>query len=101
MKNVLKKGISILSVIAIILTMLPAAFTAFAAETKVQIENADALATKKDITIGEGYTVRAEDYWCMIHTADSMRAVYCMEPGKSVASGDMFNEDAANNIYSK
>ena len=95
MKNVLKKGISILSVIAIILTMLPAAFTAFAAETKVQIENADALATKKDITIGDGYTVRAEDYWCMIHTADSMRAVYCMEPGKSVASGDMFNEDAA------
>lgn len=96
MKNVLKKGISILSVIAIILTMFPAAFTAFAAETKVQIENADALATKKDITIGDGYTVRAEDYWCMIHTADSMRAVYCMEPGKSVASGDMFNEDAAN-----
>ena len=59
MKNVLKKGISILSVIAIILTMFPAAFTAFAAETKVQIENADALATKKDIPIGDGYTVRA------------------------------------------
>lgn len=96
MKNVLKKGISILSVIAIILTMLPAAFTAFAAETKVQIENADALATKKDITIGDGYTVRAEDYWCMIHTADSMRAVYCLEPGKSVASGDGYTEDETN-----
>ena len=56
MKNVLKKGISILSVIAIILTMFPAAFTAFAAETKVQIENADALATKK------GYNHRRRIY---------------------------------------
>lgn len=101
MSKTVMRAISLISVIAIIFTMLPTAFTAFAAETKVQIENADALATKKDITIGDGYKVRAEDYWCMIHTSDSMRAVYCMEPGKSVESGDKYNEDAANNYLKK
>lgn len=99
MSKTVMRAISLISVIAIIFTMLPTAFTAFAAETaetaetKVQIENADALATKKDITIGDGYKVRAENYWCMIHTANSMRAVYCLEPGKSVESGDEYTED--------
>lgn len=43
----------------------------------------------------DGYTLNAEDYWCIIHTSDSTRAVYCIEPGKHVLSGDMYNENAA------
>ena len=76
-----------------ILTMLP--LTAFADKTKVQIVNAYELATKSKLTIGDGYTLNAEDYWCIIHTSDSTRAVYCIEPGKHVLSGDMYNENAA------
>ena len=77
--------------------MIPVNLSALAAnQTKIQIENATGLATKSNITIGDGYTLRATNYWCMIHTVDSMRAVYCIEPGKSVASGDKYNEDLAN-----
>ena len=85
--------------IVMILTMLP--ITAFAEETKVQIVNAYELATKSKMTIGDGYTLNAEDYWCMIHTSDSTRAVYCIEPGKHVLSGDMYNENAAEDYLNK
>ena len=42
---------------AIIMTMLPTAFTAFAAEVKIQIENADGLGVTSDISIGKGYVI--------------------------------------------
>ena len=32
----------------------------------------------------------------MIHTADSMKAVYCLEAGAHVSSGDSYTEDSAN-----
>lgn len=79
--------------------MLP--LTVFAEETKVQIVNAYELATKSNMTIGDGYTLNAEDYWCIIHTSDSTRAVYCIEPGKHVLSGDMYNENAAEDYLNK
>lgn len=53
------------------------------------------------MTIGDGYTLYAEDYWCIIHTSDSTRAVYCIEPGKHVLSGDMYNENAAEDYLNK
>lgn len=93
MKKLMTRTLSIMMTIVMILTMLP--LTAFAEETKVQIVNAYELATKSKMTIGDGYTLQAEDYWCIIHTSDSMRAVYCIEPGKHVLSGDMYNENAA------
>lgn len=93
MKKLTTKMLSIMTTIVMILTMLP--LTAFADETKVQIVNAYELATKSKLTIGDGYTLNAEDYWCIIHTSDSTRAVYCIEPGKHVLSGDMYNENAA------
>ena len=79
--------------------MLP--LTVFAEETRVQIVNAYELATKSNMTIGDGYTLNAEDYWCIIHTSDSTRAVYCIEPGKHVLSGDMYNENAAEDYLNK
>ncbi len=93
MKKLTTRMLSIMTTIVMILTMLP--LTAFADETKVQIVNAYELATKSKLTIGDGYTLNAEDYWCIIHTSDSTRAVYCIEPGKHVLSGDMYNENAA------
>ena len=82
---------------AIIMTMLPTAFTAFAAEVKIQIENADGLGVTSDISIGKGYVIHKRSYWCMIHTSGSQRAVYCLEPGKDVSSGDKLNENSAEN----
>ena len=93
MKKLMTRTLSIMMTIVMILTMLP--LTAFAEETKVQIVNAYELATKSKMTIGDGYTLQAEDYWCIIQTSDSTRAVYCIEPGKHVLSGDMYNENAA------
>lgn len=66
MKKQMTKILSIMMTIVMILTMLP--ITAFAEETKVQIVNAYELATKNKMTIGDGYTLNSEDYWCMIHT---------------------------------
>ena len=99
MKKQMTRILSIMMTIVMILTMLP--ITAFAEETKVQIVNAYELATKSKMTIGDGYTLNAEDYWCMIHTSDSTRAVYCIEPGKHVLSGDMYNENAAEDYLNK
>ncbi len=93
MKKLMTRTLSIMMTIVMIFTMLP--LTAFADETKIQIVNAYELATKSKMTIGDGYTLQAEDYWCIIQTSDSTRAVYCIEPGKHVLSGDMYNENAA------
>lgn len=94
---ILKKAVSLIIAVMIILTMIPHELSVSAAyETKVQIENATALGTKNNITIGDGYTITASDYWCMIHTVNSKRAVYCLEPGKNVVSGVKYNEDSAN-----
>lgn len=99
MKKQMTRILSIMMTIVMIFTMLP--LTVFAEETKVQIVNAYELATKSNMTIGDGYTLNAEDYWCIIHTSDSTRAVYCIEPGKHVLSGDMYNENAAENYLNK
>ncbi len=99
MKKQMTRILSIMMTIVIIFTMLP--LTVFAEETKVQIVNAYELATKSKMTIGDGYTLNAEDYWCIIHTSDSTRAVYCIEPGKHVLSGDMYNENAAEDYLNK
>lgn len=98
MSKLIMRTVSILSTIAIIFSMIPSNLQVLAAnQAKIQIENATGLATKNNITIGNGYTIRASNYWCMIHTVDSMRAVYCIEPGKSVTSGDKYNEDLTDN----
>lgn len=99
MKKQMTRILSIMMTIVMIFTMLP--LTVFAEETKVQIVNAYELATKSKMTIGDGYTLNAEDYWCIIHTSDSTRAVYCIEPGKHVLSGDMYNENAADDYLNK
>ena len=99
MKKQMTRILSIMMTIVMIFTMLP--LTAFAEETKVQIVNAYELATKSKMTIGDGYTLNADDYWCIIHTSDSTRAVYCIEPGKHVLSGDMYNENAAEDYLNK
>ena len=99
MKKQMTRILSIMMTIVMIFTMLP--LTVFAEETKVQIVNAYELATKSKMTIGDGYTLYAEDYWCIIHTSDSTRAVYCIEPGKHVLSGDMYNENAAEDYLNK
>ena len=99
MKKQMTRILSIMMTIVMIFTMMP--LTVFAEETKVQIVNAYELATKSNMTIGDGYTLNAEDYWCIIHTSDSTRAVYCIEPGKHVLSGDMYNENAAEDYLNK
>lgn len=99
MKKQMTRILSIMMTIVMIFTMLP--LTVFAEETKVQIVNAYELATKSNMTIGDGYSINGDDYWCIIHTSDSMRAVYCIEPGKHVLSGDMYNENAAEDYLNK
>ena len=99
MKKQMTRILSTMMTIVMIFTILP--LTVFAEETKVQIVNAYELATKSKMTIGDGYTLNADDYWCIIHTSDSTRAVYCIEPGKHVLSGDMYNENAAENYLNK
>ncbi len=95
--NVLSKAISIIAAIAIMLSIIPTDITVFADSAKIQIVNAEGLATKNDIVVGDGYTLHANNYWCMIHTSDSMRAVYCLEPGKGIDSGEKYDEDATDN----
>ena len=99
MKKQMTRILSIMMTIVMIFTMLP--LTVFAEETKVQIVNAYELATKNSMTIGDGYSINGDDYWCIIHTSDSTRAVYCIEPGKHVLSGDMYNENAAEDYLNK
>ncbi|WP_337402939.1 SpaA isopeptide-forming pilin-related protein [Porcipelethomonas sp.] len=99
MKKKMTRILSIMMTIVMIFTMLP--LTVFAEETKVQIVNAYELATKNSMTIGDGYSINGDDYWCIIHTSDSTRAVYCIEPGKHVLSGDMYNENAAEDYLNK
>ena len=69
MKKKMTRILSIMMTIVMIFTMLP--LTVFAEETKVQIVNAYELATKNSMTIGDGYSINGDDYWCIIHTSDS------------------------------
>ncbi len=94
MNKIITKAVSVLSIFAIICTMIPVGLVASAAENAVvQIENASGLGTKNDMTIGNGYTIHANNYWCMIHTEGSKQAVYCLEPGKTVSTGDKYDQD--------
>jgi len=74
----------------ILMTALPV--SAFA-QSRIQIENADVFGTTQEIVIGDGLLIDHRNYWCMMHTTDSMRAVYCLEPGRSVFSGDVYETD--------
>lgn len=96
MKKILKRAVSVFTLLAVIFTMIPTGLSVSASDVKIQIENAQGLGTKKDLTIGKGYKINATDYWCMIHTSDSDRAAYCIEPGKHVDTGDDYNENAAD-----
>lgn len=71
-----------------------------AESTLIQIENANAFATSADIQISENLTIDQRNHWAMIHTSQSMRAVYCLEPGKPVSNGDIYNADAENYLNS-
>ena len=96
MKKIRIRALSLITLFALLVTMLPTGFAVSAAyETKIQIENADELEIKKDLIIGNGYRINKADYWTMIHTADSMKAVYCLEAGAHVSSGDSYKEDSA------
>lgn len=101
MKKILKRAVSAFTLLAVIFTMLPTGFSVSASDTKIQIENAQGLGADKDLTIGKGYKINATDYWCMIHKAGSYRAVYCIEPGAHVLTGDDYNEDAADEYLNK
>ncbi|MFR8214948.1 MAG: SpaA isopeptide-forming pilin-related protein [Oscillospiraceae bacterium] len=97
MKKIRIRALSLITLFALLVTMLPTGFAVSAAyETKIQIENANELGIKKDLIIGNGYRINKADYWTMIHTADSMKAVYCLEAGAHVSSGDSYTEDSAN-----
>ena len=96
MKKIRIRALSLITLFALLVTMLPTGFAVSAAyETKIQIENANELGIKKDLIIGNGYRINKADYWTMIHTADSMKAVYCLEAGAHVSSGDSYTEDSA------
>lgn len=71
-----------------------------AESTLIQIENANAFATSADIHIGENLTIDQRSHWAMIHTSQSMRAVYCLEPGKPVSNGDTYDADTENYLNS-
>lgn len=71
-----------------------------AESTLIQIENANAFATSADIQIGENLTIDQRSHWAMIHTSESMRAVYCLEPGKPVLGGDIYDADTENYLNS-
>ena len=96
MKKIRIRALSLITLFALLVTMLPTGFAVSAAyETKIQIENANELGIKKDLIIGNGYRINKADYWTMIHTVDSMKAVYCLEAGAHVSSGDSYTEDSA------
>ncbi len=71
-----------------------------AESTLIQIENANAFATSADIQIGENLTIDQRSHWAMIHTSQNMRAVYCLEPGKPVSNGDIYDADTENYLNS-
>ncbi|MGN0592067.1 MAG: thioester domain-containing protein [Ruminococcus sp.] len=71
-----------------------------AESTLIQIENANAFATSADIQIGENLTIDQRSHWAMIHTSHSMRAIYCLEPGKPVSNGDIYDADTENYLNS-
>ena len=97
MKKIRIRALSLITLFALFVTMLPTGFAVSAAyEAKIQIENANELGIKKDLIIGNGYRINKADYWTMIHTVDSMKAVYCLEAGAHVSSGDSYTEDSAN-----
>ena len=96
MKKIRIRALSLITLFALFVTMLPTGFAVSAAyEAKIQIENANELGIKKDLIIGNGYRINKADYWTMIHTVDSMKAVYCLEAGAHVSSGDSYTEDSA------
>lgn len=83
------------------LMLFSAAMSSVSAEsTLIQIENANAFATSADIHIGENLTIDQRSHWAMIHTSQSMRAVYCLEPGKPVSNGDIYYADTENYLNS-
>ena len=83
------------------LMLFSTAMTSVSAEsTLIQIENANAFATSADIQIGENLTIDQRSHWAMIHTSQSMRAVYCLEPGKPVLGGDIYDADTENYLNS-
>lgn len=90
MKTILKKMTALFETALILLTALPVSASA---QSRIQIENADVFGTTQEIVIGDGLFIDHRNYWCMIHTTDSMRAVYCLEPGRSVSSGDVYETD--------
>ena len=86
---------------AAVLMLFSAATSSVSAEsTLIQIENANAFATSADIQIGENLTIDQRSHWAMIHTSQSMRAVYCLEPGKPVLGGDIYDADTENYLNS-
>ena len=83
------------------LMLFSAATNSVSAEsTLIQIENANAFDTSADIQIGENLTIDQRNHWAMIHTSQSMRAVYCLEPGKPVSNGDIYDADTENYLNS-
>lgn len=90
MKTILKKMTTLFATALILLTALPVSASA---QSRIQIENADVFGTTQEIVIGDGLFIDHRNYWCMMHTTDSMRAVYCLEPGRSVSSGDTYETD--------
>lgn len=90
MKTILKKMTALFETALILLTALPVSASA---QSRIQIENADVFGTTQEIVIGDGLFIDHRNYWCMMHTTDSMRAVYCLEPGRSVSSGDVYETD--------
>lgn len=90
MKTILKKMTALFATALILLTALPVSASA---QSRIQIENADVFGTTQEIVIGDGLFIDHRNYWCMMHTTDSMRAVYCLEPGRSVSSGDVYETD--------
>lgn len=101
MKKILKRAVSVLTLMTIVFTMIPAGISVSASDTVIQIENAQELGTNKDLTIGKGYKINAVDYWCMIHKSGNYRAVYCIEPGAHVLTGDNYSKDAADEYLNK
>ena len=90
MKTILKKMTALFASALILLTALPVSASA---QSRIQIENADVFGTTQEIVISDGLFIDHRNYWCMMHTTDSMRAVYCLEPGRSVSSGDVYETD--------
>lgn len=93
--------IKITAAFAAAMMLFSTAMSSVSAEsTLIQIENANAFATSADIQIGENLTIDHRNHWAMIHTSQSMRAVYCLEPGKPVSNGDTYDADTENYLNS-